>query len=460
VAALQCAPLLVSLISGEYRQGLSYLPVIAVLALLGVIGFRLRGPKGLQVNEVLVIAASTFCLVPLLTALPMTGPGVPFIDALFEAVSGVTTTGLSTLSTVEDKTATFLFSRAWMQWYGGLGIVVFSLALFISPGRRAKDLAVSEAGEDDLIGGTKAHARRILRVYGALTVLGMGALLVAGTGLFDSVLYILASVSTGGYAPYDDSLAGLGSGARQIVCGLSFLSGAFSLTVYSGLFRKRGGARFEDLELLWLIGLGLVFSALAYWFMADAGAPAVRALLDGPMLAFSAQTTAGFSGVDVGAQSDAVKALMLLPMLIGGGVGSTAGGFKIIRLLIALKMIAALVRKASLTRHARHVPGLLGRDLDEKLIADSLQIITLYLLVTTLSWLTFVAHGYAPLDSLFDVVSAVGTVGLSTGVTGPELPALLKGVLMADMLMGRLEIVAILVLIYPGTWIGRRWKSS
>jgi trk system potassium uptake protein TrkH len=456
VAALSLAPLAVSLVFSEFEQSLRYLPVIAVLAAFGLATRRINPPEQIQINEVLVIIALIFILIPLLMTIVITSAGIGFIDAYFEAVSGVTTTGLSCLATVEDKPHTFLFARAWMQWYGGLGIVAFSLALFIQPGRSAKELAVAEIEEEDLIGGTRAHAQRIIRIYAALTAIGVVLLLVTGAGFFDSLLYSFAGVSTGGYAPYDDSLAGLGFRPRQVAVTLSFISGAVPLTIYSGLFRRRGGYKTENLEMIWLLILCLFFSAATFALMTSSGYAPLKALLDAPVLAFSAQTTAGFSGVDVPALGNGVKALMLFPMLIGGGIGSTAGGFKIIRLLVALKVVHSVVKRTGLARRAVYRPHLMGRSIDESLISDVLRIIFLYLAVTALSWLAFVIYGYAPFDSLFDVVSAVGTVGLSAGVAGPDLPAVLKGVLIADMIMGRLEIVALLVLFSPATWIGRR----
>jgi len=456
VGVLSLAPLMVTLIFGEFGQSVRYLVVISFLGALGLMHRSTPKPGQIQINEVLVIVALSYCLLPLLMTVVMTGPGIGFLDAFFEAVSGVTTTGLSTLATVEDKPASFLFARAWMQWYGGLGIVVFSLALFIQPGKRAKDLATAESGDEDLIGGTRAHARRVVRIYLVMTAAGVALLLLTGTNFFDSLLYTFASVSTGGYAPYDDSLAGLGSSAGQIAAGLSFLAGAVPLTLYSGLFRRRAGPRTGELELLWLVLLGLAFSTGAFLLMVHGGANPLKALLDAPVLAFSAQTTAGFSGLDLASVDQELKALLIFPMLIGGGLGSTAGGFKIIRLLAVLKVVHLVLQRTSLPQHAVYKPRIMDRDLDRDFLADVLQIIFLYFAVTALSWLAFVLHGYNPLDSLFEVVSAVGTVGLSAGVTGPDLPALLKGVLIADMIMGRVEIVAILVLFFPQTWIGRR----
>jgi trk system potassium uptake protein TrkH len=173
-------------------------------------------------------------------------------------------------------------------------------------------------------------------------------------------------------------------------------------------------------------------------------------------MAFSAQTTAGFSSLNVSELDSASKLLLIFPMLIGGNLGSTAGGMKIFRLLVLLRLVALAVQRTRLPSRAVVEPRLNGVRLEAGEIERALVVILLFGLTVVLSWVPFVAMGYNPLDSLFEVVSATGTVGLSAGITSPTLPPLLKGVLCFDMLMGRLEILAILVVFYPGTWIGRR----
>ena len=209
IAALTLLPAAVSLIYGHTHITFRY--AIVIVAMAGAGGFlgRIHAPRGVQVNEAMVLVAFMFLFTPLVMSFPMMGSGLTFPDALFEAVSAATTTGLSTVKSLEGMSETFLFARAWMQWYGGLGIVVFSLALLFRPGTSAKRLAVTEAKEEDLVGGTKAHARRVLIVYAVLSGTGILLLLAAGVGFFDALLYTISSVSTGGFAPHDTSLAAL-----------------------------------------------------------------------------------------------------------------------------------------------------------------------------------------------------------------------------------------------------------
>lgn len=457
VAALTLVPLLVSLICGEFHFSLRYGLVILVLAGLGAGQARLKSAPRIQVNEAMVLVAFLFFFIPLMMTIPMMAAGLSFADALFEAVSGATTTGLTTIGTIERMPASFLFLRAWMQWYGGLGIVVLSLALVLRPGAAAKDLSVTEFKDDDLVGGAKAHARLIFLIYSLLTAGSILMLALFGVAPFQAVLYALAAVSTGGFAPHDNSLAALGAWPVQAAVILICLAGALPLIAYYRWFLRsqRWRAYLHHLEAV--VGCGLVLTFLVGVFAwRTSGRFEPEQFYQIPLLVFSAQTTAGFSSQDPATLGTASKLGLIAAMMIGGSPGSTAGGFKVLRLMMALQLVYMLILKSSLPRHAVVSPQLWGKRLASEDIQEAVSIILLFLMVVGVSWLFFAAAGYDPLDSLFEVTSAAGTVGLSVGVVGAGLPALLKGVLCADMLMGRLEIVAWLVFLYPGTWIGRR----
>ncbi len=460
LAVLSAVTLCVSLVAGEYGLALRYCVVILVFLGMGILTLRLPHSSGIQGNEALSITALVFILASLLMTYPMMGSGLSFGDALFESVSAVTTTGLSTLPSVEDKPVTFLFSRAWLQWSGGLGIVVFSVALLLGPGTAARRLALTETDVEDMASSTRAHARRVLAVYMFLTGLGVLALWLLGASPYESLLHTLAAVSTGGFSSFDESLAGLGSyDASAAAIALSFL-GAVPLAFYHTALRKGVREMLVHFEVIWLLALCLFTTGMLLFFLVEKGGFSIgEAVRHAPLIGFSAQTTAGFSTLDVSSLDPASKLVMIMSMAIGGNAGSTAGGIKVFRILVMLKLMQLAVRRTFLPTHAVAEPHLGGSRLEWEELERALTLILFFALVITLSWLPFVAMGYDPLDSLFEVVSATGTVGLSVGVTSPALPAFLKGVLCADMIMGRLEVVAILVLLYPRTWLGRRYET-
>ena len=460
LAALSLVPLVMSVIFRDTPVSLRYGIVIVGLSASGFGLARLRAPSRVQVNEGMVLVALMFIFTPLVMSYPMMGSGLDFLDAFFEAVSGVTTTGLSTKATLAGAPQTFLFARAWMQWYGGLGVVVFSLALIMQPGLVAKGLAATAAETDDLVGGTRAYARRALKVYGGLTALGIIGTLAVGVGFLDAVLYTFAAVSTGGFAPNDGSLATFGRPA-QLWITLLCLAGAIPLAFYYRLFKEKRRVAVDFLQLQAVIIASLVVSlAVGATMWLSAGMAWPQVLHHAPLLAISAQTTAGFSSMPCAQLDGGSKLVLIFSMLVGGGAGSTAGGFKLLRLLIVASVFRLILLRTGLSKHAVIEPRLAGRRLIDDEIHAALLLIVMFVAVVVFSWLPFVAMGYSPLDSLFEVVSATGTAGLSVGLTSAKLPALLKGILCVDMLMGRLEIIAWLVMFYPGTWFGRRMEGT
>jgi trk system potassium uptake protein len=454
-------PSIVCLANGEFSIALRYLIVAVPLLILGLLLARVHAGTRIRTNEAMVVAVLAFVVTPLLMAYPLMSADIGATDALFEAVSGITTTGLTTLPTINGRPDSFLFARAWMQWYGGLGIVALSLALVFQPGIVAKRLAVTESSDDDLIGNMKEHARVILAVYALLTIVVIGSLAITGTTAFNCVLYALAAVSTGGFAPATRSLAALPGHAAPILVTLGCLAGANSFILYRRAYRSGPRALLMDGQFLVLlasagaVSLGLVLTM--HFLQAMPWGPS---LWNGSLLGLSAQTTSGFSTMNIGQLHPFAKAIVILSMLVGGDTGSTSGGIKIIRMVVFLRILQLTLARCAMTRHAVVVPRVGQHRLENSDIQGALLLIVTLVAVAFLSWLAFLLGGYDPLDALFDVVSALGTVGLSTGVAGPGLSPWLKGVLCLDMLMGRLEIIPVLVFLRPQTWLGQQGDSQ
>lgn len=456
LALLTTAPLLVSLIYGEYFISWRYLAVIAILLASGLLA-RFPAPKHIQTNEALCIVALAFVLAPLLMSVAFMASGLPFIDALFEAVSGVTTTGLSTLDGIADRPRTLLFGRAWMQWYGGLGIVVFSVALLAEHHIAARQLIHPEGDSSaGLATTTRIHARRMLAVYLILTALACALLSATGLEALHAISHGLAAVSTGGFSSFDDSLGGL-SGTAPYLLMLISLGGAIALPLYYRCYHHGLRELLVDVELRALLAaVAVSCTLLLLLFHLNNAMGWGEAARHAFLMGISAQSTTGFSSLDVSQLSADAKLAMILSMSLGGTVGSTAGGLKILRLLIFLRLLQLIIQRTALPSHAVTEPQLGGRRLEDGEIIRALLLMVLFALVIVFSWWPFVLYGYAPLDALFEVVSATGTVGLSTGISSAALPAPLKLILCLDMWFGRLEILVFLVVLYPRTWVGKR----
>ncbi len=453
---LTLAPFAVAVITADYVIALHYLAIIILLFLISFPLSRLSTPAHIQTNEALVIVALTFVFSSLIMAYPLTASGLSFTDALFEAISGITTTGLTTVTNLQDQSVAFLFARAWMQWTGGLGIVVLSIALLMGHHIAARQLAEPLSSET-MATTARTHARRMMFVYVTMTLIALVILwILTGNGM-NALLHVLAAVSTGGFAPDDASLAAFARVEVRYAIMMIAFCGAVPLPLYYLAWRMRGKQFFSDIEFRGLLILTVSVCVLLVTFMylrSDLGF--LDSLKHGVLLGVSAQTTTGFSSVDVASIDDSSKIVTVIAMFVGGGMGSSAGGIKVLRLLILLRLIHLLIRSTALSSHAVASTRLGNRSLGAEDMQRAMLLITLFVMVILVSWLIFVFYGYPPLDALFEVVSATGTVGLSTGITDADLPLALKALLCVDMLIGRVEIVALLIVLYPPTWFGKR----
>jgi len=460
LAILTCVPLGAALLAADFQVSWRYGVVIAAILSLGFGLKRLPAPKQLQANEAIVITALMFLFTPLVMTWPTMASGLNFLDASFETISAITTTGLSVTASMSNKSPAFLFARAWMQWIGGLGIVVLSLATLIQPGLVAKRLGDHEDYEDDLAGGTRARARLVFIVYAVSTAIGILLLAVLGTDWFEAVLYTFAAISTGGFAPHDASLGGLPGLPAQAAVILISVAGGISLLLYQRAFRQGVSMLVRDRQLQGYLILCLATTlALSGTLLVGGQYSWPQALTHGALNGLSAQSTAGFSSLDLANVDAGSKLVLIVSMFIGGSIGSTAGGIKVLRLLIVLRLLQLLIQRAGKPRNVVAEARLGGRRLETDEIQNALSLMLVFVLFTVASWLPFVILGSDPFNALFEVVSAVGTVGLSAGVAGPELHPFLKTVLCLDMLLGRLEIMAWLILLAPGTWFGKRMEE-
>jgi trk system potassium uptake protein TrkH len=447
-------PMAVAFRTGEYLAGYWYAGIAGFGALAGLAALRVHAPQRIRMSEGMIIGCALFVLPPLAMTWPLVAQGIPVLDAYFETVSGITTTGLSTLSTVQNRSTLFLFARSWTQWFGGLGIVALALALVTQPGALARRLSLADSYHEDSLGSTRAHFRSTLTTYCAITVLGVTVLWLVGADWFDALVYALSAVSTGGFAPHDASLAGLGGPPLRIAVVLLCFAGAIPLAVYARAVQGHWRDFVGDPQVKALLLVAPIIAVVLTTSMAVlGGVPLADAAIHGPIMALSAQTTAGFSSLDVGALDGSSKLVMVLVMAVGGAAGSSAGGVKAIRALILLRVLQSMFTRMRLPKHAVHEPRVAGKRVGNEEMSEAVTIVALFAATVLVSWLAFVAAGYDALDSLFEVTSATGTVGLSTGITATELPAALKLVLCGDMLLGRLEFIALFVAVSPRTWL-------
>jgi len=454
IIVLRVLPILVACAVGDWSFVVEQLAVSVGLLLICLLLIRLQVPEGIRNNEVMVISATSFVLAAVLEAIPLIGQGLTGLDAFFEAVSGVTTTGLSTMTGLQHYSSSVLFARAWMQWYGGLGVVVFSIALlFLDRGLAARRLAMGDISDNrDILGSARSHSLKLLLIYSSLTALMIGVLVLAGAEPLSAVTHALSAISTGGFSIYDASLGAVSPWLLQLLIMACGVLGALSLPFYYRLFRDGCRELSFNPEALALSVLMLLIVGLLFMCSDDQIGEVVDRARYAVIMGLSAQTTTGFANVDVSTVNDASKLVMIISMAIGGSIGSTAGGVKVFRLLVVLRLLQLFVQRTALPAHAVLTKRVTGDCLEADEIEKVLLLILISMGTVVLSWLPFLLAGYAPLDALFEVVSACSTTGLSAGITRVALEPALKVILIADMLLGRVEFLAFLVFLYPRTW--------
>jgi trk/ktr system potassium uptake protein len=444
LALALAVPFLVSLWFREWQQAVLF----GALATVSF-GYGKRRQTAsvapLSQKDALIFAALAYLAFALVGAIVYL-PEMSFVDSFFESMSGFTTTGLSLLD-VEAAPRSLLFFRAYSQWIGGAGIVVLSIVFL--PGGRATllPLYAAEFREENLLGNIVSTTRLVFSIYGGLTFLGFVAFVACGMGAYDALLHVLSTLSTGGFSPYADSIGHFRSPAVEIAVMVFMLVGAVAFPLYYRAAREGAGKLFFDSQLRALVifsGLG-VGLALVYTGFRDEP----RLLLTNAFHAVSAITTTGFNVTDTRGWPEGVKLLAILLMTIGGSAGSTAGGLKLVRVLVLLRVAEWTLRRAFLPSEAELPIRQGGRVLRDEDIKSVVGLAVLYLGFNFLCSVLLTFTGASPLDALFESTSALGTVGLSTGLTAPGLPAWAKLVLALEMWAGRLEILPLLVLFYP-----------
>jgi trk system potassium uptake protein TrkH len=456
LAALLLVPLAVSAASAPLHATLTLAATVVLLAAIALPCARLEVPGDLQRNEAIVVTTLAFGLASVVLTPAMAAHGLSWIDAWFHAVSAVTTTGLTTLPDSFEAGFSFHFLGAWVQWVGGLGVLVLALALLMHSGPALARLGIDERETESLAGGARAHTRHALVVYAVLSSVALVALLALGVAPGIALLHVMAGASTGGFSPLDANAGGLdGWAQRGVLIALCF-AGAVSFSFYyRGIYRSPR-AVWGDPALRVLLAATTLAFATVWWLESAAPGAAAADPRDAAFMVISAQATAGFSTVDAGAMSPGSQLVMVLSMFTGGDVGSTAWGIKLLRLLILLRLLELVVARVSVARGTRLVVRVEGRRVVPREVEMAVALVIGFLALIALSWLVFLAAGLPPLGALFDVVSAITNTGLSTGVAAHDLSAPLKGLLCLGMLAGRVEIIGLVVLLYPATWFGKR----
>ncbi|MEM7246239.1 MAG: TrkH family potassium uptake protein [Acidobacteriota bacterium] len=461
LAVTLLTPLLVSFL---YHDGVHWSFLLSALAAGSAGGVLLcffRGRGEIRLREGFAIVTVAWLAVASFGALPLwlSGAVPSFIDAGFESVSGFTTTGATVITDLDAIPKSILFWRAEMQWLGGMGIIVLSLAILPSLRVGGMQLFAAEMPGpqvDRLAPRIQDTAKALWAVYLLLTCAETLLLWVGEMTFFEAVCHAFTTVSTGGFSTSDASLGAFGSYAQVVVTVFMVLAG-INFALHFSALREHSLRRYlqnQELKLfLGLFALGTI--ALVVANSGQEGSWLLR-LRDGAFQVASLSTTTGFATTDYGAWPALSKCLLLILMLFGGCAGSTTGGVKLVRVLVAFKHALLQVRRLI---HPREVK-LLRQDhavVPDDVSSSILGFIVLFVFLLLTGTCLVAATGVDLVPAATSVLACLGNVGPGLGEVGPVgnyagVPVAAKLVLEACMVLGRLELFTIFVLFLPSCW--------
>jgi trk system potassium uptake protein TrkH len=378
-----------------------------------------------------------------LTAMPpfMTLAGMSPVQALFESVSGWTTTGLSVADIPHTHALIFLW-RSVLQLAGGAGLAILLISI---AGGSSGSLYSRVEGRELLVPQVRASARLVLQLYGVYLLAGVPAYMAVGMSLFEAFNHACAAISTGGFSTRFDSIGAWDSMPVEAVSIALMILGNLNFLTAWLLVRRRWIALMHNSELR-LGGIVLAIAMILVYVATTAHVYAsfTKDLRVTVFETISALTTTGFSTVSYGQWHPSGILILIILMIIGGGACSTAGALKQARVYILLQYLRRTIRKFVLPRGAV-LPLLVHESERPRSVSDNemsaiAAFTFLYFGVLLTGTLLLTLHGYSMSDSLFEYASALGTVGLSIGVTGPHTPGMVLLIETAGMVLGRLEL--------------------
>ncbi|MBN2852836.1 MAG: TrkH family potassium uptake protein [Clostridia bacterium] len=368
-----------------------------------------------------------------------------FTQAMFESVSGWTTTGLS----VVDVTVTphiFLIWRSIMQFFGGAGIAVIMLAAIIGPA--GTGLYSAEGRTDMLLPNITKSTKMIMSIYLGYTISGIILYIIAGMPVFDSFVHSLSALSTGGFSSVPNSIGEYQNIYIEMITIILMLLGTINFAAHylllKGNFKRF--IRLGEVKFMFFI-MSIFIPAIFFFSIKPLYSSIGKSLRIAVFEVTSALSTTGFSTVSYTTLNDFAIYVIILLMLIGGGTGSTAGGIKQFRVYVLIKSFVDNVRGFLLS--PKRTNEIMVMKPDGKTFLNNNQIVNIgnfvfiYIFFYIFGVGTMMIFGFPFMDSMFEFASTIGTVGLSIGITSATAPPFVLWVQIIGMLLGRLEILVV-----------------
>lgn len=467
------APLLVALGYGETRDAAGF--GVAALVTIGL-GHLMRGAGGTSAEDAvermrrvegLAVVSASWLVIAHLAALPYVWAGLGPVDALFEAMSGLTTTGATVFRDFTQFGRGIFFWRSLTQWLGGMGVIALFVAILPRLAIGGRELFFAEAPgptDEKVSPQIRKTASLLWQLYAALTALQAGALWLAGMTPFDAVNHAFTTLAAGGFSPNGASIAGYANPAVEwIIIVFMFVAGANFALQYRALATRDVGVLTRDDELKAYAGVVVVATVglvVALGVSAGLGTTVRTALFQ----VLSILTTTGYASVDFQLWNDQARMVLLVLMFIGGCAGSASGGPKVVRHLLLARYTLQSLRRAL---HPRAIlpTKLGGRVVPDPLVQTVVVFFLFYLLVFSICTGVVVALGADIVTGITATIACLGNIGPGFNQVGPmahfgDLHPLSRIALTLAMWIGRLEVLTVLVVLRPEAWRAGQWSAD
>ncbi len=457
--------LLPMIVAALYREAClwSFMVTAGAAVLIGFLLVKCAKPRTsvIYAKEGFFIVSASWILFSLIGAVPFTMSGeIPsYIDAVFETVSGFTTTGSSILTDVEALSHGLLFWRSFTHWIGGMGILVFVLAVIPNISERSIHILRAEVPGPTvgkLVPRIKDTAKILYLIYVGMTAIQVVLLLCGGMPLFDSVLHAFGTAGTGGFGIKADSLAGYSPYLQWVITVFMFLFGV-NFNVYYLILIRRFKSALKSTEFWVYLGIVLVSILLICFNVYSQYGTVEETVRHAAFQVSSIITTTGYATTDFDLWPAFSKAILLLLMFVGACAGSTGGGMKVSRVTLVFKQIR---REFQRMLHPRAVKALRfeGRTVEEQTLTGVNSYLGVYFLCFAVIFLIISIEPFGLETNFTAVASCFNNIGPGFAAVGPtasfaEYSNLSKLVLSAAMLLGRLEIFPLLIFFSPSSWL-------
>lgn len=425
-----------------------------------VIAARPRDGVHMGLREAFVLTTLSWLTLPAAGCLPFLFYGLDFADAYFEAMSAITTTGSTVMTGLDGVDRGILFWRAFLQWVGGVGIIL--MAIMLLPFLRVGGMQLFRTESSDQLEKAVPRAVQfggwIFSVYLGFTVLAAVTYKVLGMGDFDAICHAMTTLSTGGYSTHDASFGHFEEPALHWAAALFMIAGALPFGAYVQALRGRFDSFYGDPQIRgFAVMLLAICAALTIWLWTTSemeGSAAARVVVFNVV---SVVTTTGFASEDYQLWGPVAVTAFLFLMFMGGCAGSTSGAVKVYRIqILAITLIGQIRRLSSV--HRVHVLRYGGQALPADVPIAVLAFIAAYIVVIAVGSLLIAMTGLDMVTSITATITALTNVGPGLGsIVGPagnfaSLPDAAKWLLSAAMMLGRLELFTVLVLLDPEFW--------